>query len=124
MPKLRPPSGWNGDGGAGTPATVLCDGDDGLARLQREVLPGGTVVLDWWQAAVRREHVAELLGHPERNAAALAHYAARRRRGEPIATSFVESAVARSSHGAWPRRSRRARAGPRCRHSSPCAPPC
>jgi len=29
----------------------------------------------------------------ERNGAALAHYAARRRHGEPIATSFVESAV-------------------------------
>jgi hypothetical protein len=40
-----------------------------------------------------RQHVAELLGYLERNAAALVHYAARRRRGEPIATSFVESAV-------------------------------
>jgi hypothetical protein len=29
----------------------------------------------------------------QRNATALVHYAARRRRGEPIATSFVESAV-------------------------------
>jgi hypothetical protein len=33
------------------------------------------------------------LAYLERNAAALVHYAARRRRGEPIATSFVESAV-------------------------------
>ena len=40
-----------------------------------------------------RQHVAELLGYLERNEAALVHYAARRRRGEPIATSFVESAV-------------------------------
>ena len=40
-----------------------------------------------------RQYVADLLGHLERNAAALVHYAARRRRGEPIATSFVESAV-------------------------------
>jgi hypothetical protein len=32
-------------------------------------------------------------GYLEHNAAALVHYAARRRRGEPIATSFVESAV-------------------------------
>jgi hypothetical protein len=32
------------------------------------------------------------LNHP-RNQAALVHYAARRRCGEPIATSFVESAV-------------------------------
>jgi len=41
---------------ADTPATVLCDGDAGLWRLQREVLPGATVVLDWWHAAVRFEH--------------------------------------------------------------------
>ena len=40
-----------------------------------------------------RRHVADLLGYLERNEAALVHYAARRRRGEPIATSFVESAV-------------------------------
>ena len=40
-----------------------------------------------------RRHVADLLIYLERNAAALAHYAARRRHGEPIATSFVESAV-------------------------------
>jgi hypothetical protein len=146
---------------AETPATVLCDGDAGLWRLQRKVLPGATVVLDWWHAAVRFEHalqaarglgagtaeaslgatavrglerakwrlwhgrwpgcrrrlaalrrwmqrrpmrdvagadklrqlVADLLGYLERNEAALVHYAARRRRGEPIATSFVESAV-------------------------------
>jgi hypothetical protein len=37
--------------------------------------------------------VADLLGYLARNAAALVHYAARRRRGEPIATAFVESAV-------------------------------
>ena len=140
---------------------MLCDGDAGLWRLQRQVLPCATVVLDWWHAAVRfehalqsarglgrgmadasladaavrglerakwrlwhgrwpgcrrrlaalhrwaarktvrdlvgigklRQHVADLLGYLERNAAALVHYAARRRRGEPIATSFVESAV-------------------------------
>jgi hypothetical protein len=144
-----------------TPATVLCDGDAGLWRLQREVLPGATVVLDWWHAAVRfehalqaarglgantaeasladtavrgperakwrlwhgrwpgcrrrlaalsrwmqrrpvrdvagvdkvRQHIAALLGYLERNEAALVHYATRRRGGEPIATSFVESAV-------------------------------
>jgi hypothetical protein len=129
--------------------------------LQREVLPGATLVLDWWHAAVRFEHalqaarglgagtadphladeparelerakwclwhgrwpecrrklaalrrrttrehardatgigrfrrrVVELLGYLERNRAALVHYAARRRRGEPISTAFVESAV-------------------------------
>jgi hypothetical protein len=32
---------------ADTPATVLCDGDAGLWRLQREALPGATIVLDW-----------------------------------------------------------------------------
>ena len=146
---------------ANTPATVLCDGDAGLWRLQREVLPDATVVLDWWHAAVRFEHAlqaarglgagtadarlsgtaihglerakwrlwhgrwpgcrrrlaalcrwtecrtarevagidklrqrtADLLGYLERNEAALVHYDARRQRGEPIATSFVESAV-------------------------------
>ena len=31
---------------ADTPATVLCDGDAGLWRLQRKVLPGAAVVLD------------------------------------------------------------------------------
>jgi hypothetical protein len=39
-----------------TPATVLCDGDTGLWRLQREALPKATVVPDWWHAAVRFEH--------------------------------------------------------------------
>lgn len=146
---------------ADTPATVLCDGDAGLWRLQRTVLPGATIVLDWWHAAVRFEHAlqaarglgagtadthradeavrglerakwrlwhgrwarcrrklaalcrwterkplcdvagigrlqrhaSELLGYLERNEDALVHYAARRRRGEPISTAFVESAV-------------------------------
>jgi hypothetical protein len=146
---------------ADTPATVLCDGDAGLWRLQHEALPGATVVLDWWHAAVRFEHAlqaarglgagtadthfaseavrglerakwrlwhgrwpgcrrklaalcrwterkhvrdlagigrlqrhaSELLGYLERNENALVHYAARRRRGEPISTAFVESAV-------------------------------
>jgi hypothetical protein len=31
---------------ADTPVTVLCDGDAGLWRLQRAVLPHATVVLD------------------------------------------------------------------------------
>ena len=129
--------------------------------LFRSALPGATIVLDWWHAAVRfehalqaarslgvntahthfvdeavrglerakwrlwhgrwpgcrrklaalcrwtkREHVrdvigigrlqrhaSELLGYLERNEDALMHYAARRRRGEPISTAFVESTV-------------------------------
>jgi len=40
-----------------------------------------------------RRHVAGLLGYLGRNRVALVPYAARRQRGEPIATSFVESAV-------------------------------
>src|SRR5215208_1181946 len=44
---------------ADTPATVLCDGDAGLWRLQREALPGATVVLDWWHVAVRFEHALQ-----------------------------------------------------------------
>ena len=146
---------------ADTPATVLCDGDAGLWHLQRAALPGATIVLDWWHAAVRFEHalqaarglgagtadaslahsavrnldrakwclwhgrwagcrrklaalcrwtrrkpvrdvasldrvqrrVGDLLGYLERNRDALVPYAARRRRGEPISTAFVESAV-------------------------------
>ena len=45
--------------GADTPATVLCDGDAGLWRLQREALPDATIVLDWWHAAVRFEHTLQ-----------------------------------------------------------------
>jgi len=146
---------------ADTPATVLCDGEAGLWRLQREALPSATIVLEWWHAAVRFEHAlqaarglgagtadthladeavrglerakrrlwhgrwpgcrrnlaalcrwterrhrrdlagigqlqqraSELLVYLERNEDALVHYAARRRRGEPISTAFVESAV-------------------------------
>ena len=146
---------------ADTLATVLCDGDAGLWRLQREVLPNATPVLDWWHAALRFEHAlqaarglgantidarlsgtavrgldrakwrlwhgrwpgcrrrlaalcrwtecrtvrevagmdklrqrtADLLSYLEHNESALVHYDARRRHGEPIATSFVESAV-------------------------------
>ncbi len=40
-----------------------------------------------------QRHVGELLGYLKRNQAALVRYAARRRRGEPISTAFVESAV-------------------------------
>jgi hypothetical protein len=45
---------------ADTPATVLCDGDAGLWRLQREALPDATVVLDWWHLAVRFEHALQV----------------------------------------------------------------
>jgi hypothetical protein len=44
---------------ADTPATVLCDGDAGLWRLQREALPAATVVLDWWHVAIRFEHALQ-----------------------------------------------------------------
>jgi hypothetical protein len=44
---------------ADTPATVLCDGDAGLRRLQRETLPEATLVLDWWHIAMRFEHVLQ-----------------------------------------------------------------
>ena len=40
-----------------------------------------------------QRHICELLGYLERNEDMLVHYAARRRRGEPISTAFVESAV-------------------------------
>jgi hypothetical protein len=38
-------------------------------------------------------HICELLAYLERNEDMLVHYAARRRRGEPISTAFVESAI-------------------------------
>ena len=38
-------------------------------------------------------YASELLGYLERNEDALVHYAARRRRGEPISTAFVVSAT-------------------------------
>jgi hypothetical protein len=44
---------------ADTPATVLCDGDAGLWRPQRETLPAATVVLDWWHVAIRFEHALQ-----------------------------------------------------------------
>jgi hypothetical protein len=40
-----------------------------------------------------QRHVTSLLGYLERNQGALVPYAARRRRGQPISTAFVESAV-------------------------------
>jgi hypothetical protein len=75
-----------------TPATVLCDGDAGLWRLQRGTLPKATVVLDWWHAAVRFEHALQTargLG------AADAHLAAEAVRG-------LERAKWRLWHGRWP----------------------
>src|SRR3954447_10701153 len=45
--------------GGGHAPTVLCDGDAGLWRLPREVLPGAMIVLDWWHAAVRFEHALQ-----------------------------------------------------------------
>jgi hypothetical protein len=40
-----------------------------------------------------QRHLTDLLGYLERNQDMLVHYAAQRRRGEPISTAFVESAV-------------------------------
>ena len=72
-----------------TPAMVLCDGDAGLWRLQREALPNATVVLDWWHAAIRFEHALQ----PAR--AVDAHLAAESVRG-------LERAKWRLWHGRWP----------------------
>jgi hypothetical protein len=77
---------------ADTPATVLSDGDAGLWRLQRELLPNATVVLDWWHAAVRFEHALQAargLGATD------AHLAAEAVRG-------LERAKWRLWHGRWP----------------------
>jgi hypothetical protein len=77
---------------ADTPATVLCDGDAGLWRLQREALPNATVVLDWWHAAVRFEHALQTARGLDM---ADAHLAAEAVRG-------LERAKWRLWHGRWP----------------------
>jgi hypothetical protein len=77
---------------ADTPATVLCDGDAGLWRLQREALPNATVVLDWWHAAIRFEHALQAA---RGLAAADEHLAAEAVRG-------LERAKWRLWHGRWP----------------------
>src|SRR5277367_3099870 len=77
---------------ADTPATVLCDGDAGLWRLQREALPNATVVLDWWHVAVRFEHALQTargLGAADANLAA-------------EAIRGLERAKWRLWHGRWP----------------------
>ncbi len=43
----------------GTSATVLSDGDAGLWKLQRQVVPEATLVLDWWHIAMRFEHALQ-----------------------------------------------------------------
>ena len=40
-------------------ATVLSDGDAGLWKLQRQVMPEATLVLDWWHIAMRFEHARQ-----------------------------------------------------------------
>ena len=80
---------------ADTPATVLCDGDAGLWRLQRAALPDATIVLDWWHAAVRFEHALQAacgLG----SGTADTHGADKVVRG-------LERAKWRLWHGRWPR---------------------
>jgi hypothetical protein len=60
----------------------------GLCRWTKGRHLGETAGIDRLQ-----RHISELLGYLERNQDMLVHYAARRRRGEPISTAFVESAV-------------------------------
>jgi hypothetical protein len=43
----------------GTPATVLSDGDTGLRKPQRQVVPEATLVLDWRHIAMRFEHALQ-----------------------------------------------------------------
>jgi hypothetical protein len=84
------PAGINAE----IPATVLCDGDAGLWRLQRKVLPGATPVLDWWHAAVRFEHALQAARGLGRGTAD-ASLADRAVRG-------LERAKWRLWHGRWP----------------------
>ena len=41
---------------------MLSDGDAGLWNRQRTVLPGATVVLDWFHIAMSSEHVLRATG--------------------------------------------------------------
>ena len=79
---------------ADTPATVLCDGDAGLWRLQREALPKAMVVLDWWHAAVRFEHALQAARGLGAGSADM-HLADKAVRG-------LERAKWRLWHGRWP----------------------
>src|SRR5215211_770606 len=97
--------------GAGTADACLADGavrdiERAKWRLWHGRWPGCrrklAALRRWTKRKHRRDvagigrlqrHVAELLGYLERNQEALVRYAARRRRGEPISTAFVESAV-------------------------------
>ena len=76
------------------PATVLCDGDAGLWRMQGEVLPNAAFVLDWWHAAMRSEHAlqaARSLGAGTADA-----------RLAGTAVRGLERAKWRLWHGNWP----------------------
>jgi hypothetical protein len=75
-----------------TPATVLCDGDPGLWRLQRDALPNATIVLDWWHVAVRFEHALQTARGLGAGDAKLAAEAVR----------GLERAKWRLWHGRWP----------------------
>src|SRR5215218_4161825 len=97
--------------GAGTADTHLADeAVRGLERAKWRLWHGRwtgcrrklTALCRWTKRTPMRDvagigrlqrHASELLGYLERNRGALVHYAARRRRGEPISTAFVESAV-------------------------------
>jgi hypothetical protein len=79
---------------ADTPATVLCDGDAGLWRLQREALAGATVVLDWWHAAVRFEHVLQVARSLTASTADTS--------AADAAVRGLERAKWRLRHGRWP----------------------
>ncbi|HZC94418.1 MAG TPA: ISKra4 family transposase [Mycobacterium sp.] len=93
---------------ADTPATVLCDGDAGLWRLQRATLPNATVVLDWWHIAIRFEHALQAARGLDAGSCNADH-----------AVGAIDRAKWRLWHGRWTG-SRRKLAGlyrwTRCRH--------
>jgi hypothetical protein len=80
---------------------VLCDGDAGLWRLQREAVPGATIVLDWWHAAVRFEHALQAargLGAGTADTS-LAHDAVRTLEGT---VNLGQCLAGRAGTGRWP----------------------
>jgi len=50
-------------------------------------------IRDFKGVAALRQHVRDLIAYLEANRSGLVNYGARRRRGEPISTGFVESAI-------------------------------
>ena len=84
----------------GTPATVLSDGDAGLWKLQRQVMPEATLVLDWWHIAMRFEHALQAARGLSANSP-LASFAAMRFAISRAPSGCFGTVVRVPASGAW-----------------------